>query len=106
MTTLTRRIDLYQLYLSRTIALLMGVCALSVFFYLVFLMLAVGHTASRTASQDAIDALTVDVSSLETSYLRDMETITPARATELGYVLPKDVTPVFAQDSGHALSLQ
>ncbi len=106
MTTLTRRIDLYQLYLSRSIAALIGLCALSVFFYLVFLMLAVEHTASRTASQNKIDALTVEVSSLETSYLHDMEALTPGHAAELGFVTPTNVTPVFAQDGGHSLSLQ
>jgi len=106
MTTLTRRIDLYQLYLSRAIAALIGICALSVFLYVVFLMLAVGHTASRTASRDAIDKLTVEVSALESSYLRDMESITPARASELGFVTPTDVTPVFAQDTRAPLSLQ
>lgn len=106
MTTLTRRIDLYQLYLSRAIAALIGICALSVFFYLVFLMLAVEHTASRTASRDKVDRLTVEVSALETSYLHDMERLTPSRASELGLVTPKEVTPVYAQDARAPLSLQ
>lgn len=106
MTTLTRSIDLYQLYLSRAIAVLVGVCALSVFFYLVFLMLAIGHTATRTQAQNKIDQLTAHVSTLETNYLRDMDTLTPARASELGFVTPTSVTPVFAQDTGHPLSLQ
>src|SRR5581483_5806180 len=98
MTALTRRIDLYQLYLSRTIAALMFICALSVFFYVVFLMVAVEHTAGRTVAQSKIDALTVEVSALETHYLSNMETLTPQRAAELGYVIPASVTPVFAQD--------
>lgn len=104
--TLIRRIDLYQLYLSRAIAALIGICALSVFFYLVFLMLAVEHTATRTTLQDKIDDLTVQVGSLETQYLHDMEKLTPARAQEMGLVPSSDVTPVFAQDGGHPLSLQ
>lgn len=106
MTTLARRLDLYQLYLSRAIAALIGICALSVFFYIVFLMLAVGHTASRTASRDRVDSLTVEVSALETSYLRDMERLTSARASELGFVTPSEVTPVYAQGARSPLSLQ
>ena len=106
MTTFTRSIDLYQLYLSRAIALLVGVCAISVFLYVVFLMLAVEHTASRTAAQNNVDDLRTEVSALETQYLRDMEILTPERAAELGFIAPKDVTPVFAQDDGHPLSLQ
>ncbi len=106
MTTLTRRIDLYQLYLSRAIAALIGICALSVFLYIVFLMLAVGHTASRTASRDKIDNLTAEVSALETSYLRDMEQLTPSRASELGFVAPSEIVPVYAGDARSPLSLQ
>lgn len=106
MTTLTRRMDLFQLYLSRTMALLVGVCALSVFLYVVFLMLAVEHTASRSASREHMDALTVEVSALETSYLQDMEKITPSRATELGFVTATDVVPVYAGDARAPLSLQ
>lgn len=106
MTTLTKGLDLYQLYLSRAIAALIGICALSVFLYIVFLMLAVGHTASRTAARDKVDNLTGEVSALETSYLRDMERLTPARASELGFVHPSDVTPVYAQDARAPLSLQ
>ncbi len=106
MTTLTRGLDLYQLYLTRAIAALIGICALSVFLYVVFLMLAVGHTASRTAARDTVDSLTVEVSALETSYLRDMERLTPSYARELGFVRPSDVTPVYAQDTRAPLSLQ
>lgn len=106
MTTLTRRLDLYQLYLTRAIAALIGICALSVFLYIVFLMLAVGHTASRTAARDSVDSLIVEVSALETSYLRDIEKLTPSHATELGFVRPDKVTPVYAQDARAPLSLQ
>lgn len=106
MATLARRIDLYQLYLSRTIAVAGGICALSVFLYVVFLMLAVEHTAKHTALQNSIDSMTIRVSALETNYLKNMRSLTPARAAELGFVAPPTVTPVFAHNDGRPLSLQ
>ncbi len=101
-----KRIALYQIYLSRSIALLVCVCALSVFLYCTFLMIAVEHTASRTAFQSKIDDLTLQLSTQETSYLSDMQELSPEHATALGYVVPDNVTPVFASTDGQPLSLK
>ncbi len=105
MKTLTRRIDLYQLYLTRSIAALAGICVLSVFLYGVFLMLAVEHTASRTALQNKVDSLTVELGSLESQYLQQTREMTPERAHELGFVTPKDTAAVFADADTRSLSL-
>jgi hypothetical protein len=106
MTAFTRVLDRYQLYLSRTIALLAGICVLSIFLYLVFLMLAVEHTAKRSSLQDSVATLTVEVSSLEAQYLKSVKSLSPEHAAALGFVMPDKVTPVFAHDDGHPLSLQ
>jgi hypothetical protein len=104
--TTAKRIALYQLYVTRSIALLMCVCAVSVFLYCTFLMLAVQHTASRTALQSKVDDLTLELSTQETQYLSDMKQLTPEHATELGYVVPTQVTPVFTDNSGETLTLR
>jgi hypothetical protein len=102
----TKRLDLWQLYLTRSIAALVGLLALSVFLYVVFLMLAVQHTAARTTAQRDADALTVHVSSLETQYLAKTKELTPARAAELGFVQPRLVSAVFADANAHTLSFR
>jgi hypothetical protein len=100
------RLSLYQVYLSRTIAVLAGVCALSVFLYGVFLMLAIEHTATRTALQSQVDELTVHLSTLEAEYLRQTRALSPERAAELGFVAPKDTVAVFADSDARSLSLK
>jgi hypothetical protein len=102
----TKRLDVWQLYLSRSIAALVSVCALSVFLYVVFLMLAVQHTAARTSAQREVDALTVHLSGLETQYLAKTKELTPARAAELGFVQPHLVSAVFADTNARTLSFR
>lgn len=106
MKILTRRIDIYQLYLTRTIAVLAGVCALSVFLYGVFLMLAVEHTATRTALHEKVDELTAELGNLESQYLRGTRELTPERAYELGFVKPVDKSAVFADADARSLSIR
>jgi hypothetical protein len=101
-----KRIMLWQLYLTRTIAVLLGACALSVFLYLVFLMLAVTHTAQRTTAQRDADALTLELSGQETKYLEETRALTESRAQDLGYVQPTQVVAVFADSDARALSFK
>jgi len=69
-------------------------------------MLAVEHTAARTALQNNIDDITLQLSAQETSYLSDMQKLTPEYATAEGYVVPATVTPVFASNDGNPLSFK
>ncbi len=83
-------------YLARMSAVLAAVIALSVLLYGVFLLEAVANTAKRTAAERAVRDITSRVSSLEGKYLAHTQTLTLARATELGFVVPADTATVFA----------
>ena len=83
---------IYERYLTRTIAFEAGVCALSVFLYGAFLLLAVAHTASRTTAERQMGDIVAEVTSLETQYLDATKSITPVRADELGFVTPTKET--------------
>ena len=98
----------YQLYLSRTIAVLAGVCALSVFLYGTFLLMAVAHTAARTTAQKQIATITGHLGDLEMNYLAATKTLTPEHAHELGFVAPASVAvaTVYASAGGHQLSMR
>lgn len=102
----TTRLNLYQIYLSRTIAALSGICLVSVFLYGIFLMLAVEHTATRTAMQDRINELTVELSTLEAQYLTHTRALSPERAAELGFVKPTTTSAVFAGADVRSLSFR
>ncbi len=106
--TQTRTFDLarYHLYLTRVGAGLAVVCALSVFLYGTFLLLAVEHAAARTAAQDNIGALAAEVGDLETQYLAAARALTPDSAASLGYVAPREVSTIYAGSSYHTLSLR
>ena len=102
----SKQIALYQIYVSRSIAVLAGICALAVFLYGVFLMIAVEHTATRTAVQSQVDALTLQLGSLETQYLTESRTLTPEYAAQLGYVTPTQTTAVFTDSDANSLSFK
>ncbi len=90
----------YDVYLVRTTVALAAVCALSVFLYSTFLLLAVVHTAERTDAQKQIAAITSHLSDLEGQYLATTQTLTPERAAALGFVAPAAVATVFTAPTG------
>ncbi len=106
MTHALRTLPRYQAYLSRTAAVLAGLCAVSVFLYGIFLLLAVEHTASRSAAQNQINTLTAQLGTLETQYLGETQNITPQTASALGFVAPVEVSTVFAGKSASTLTLR
>jgi hypothetical protein len=106
--TKTLNIARYHLYLTRAIAVLVAICALSVFLYGTFLLLAVEHAAAATAAQNTTETLAAHIGDLEAQYLTATRAITPDTATELGFVTPSPsvVSTVFATASYNALSLR
>jgi hypothetical protein len=92
-------------YLTRAMAALAAITALSVFLYGIFLLEAVGNTAQRSAAERDIRALTSKVSSLEQAYLAQTREMTLERAHALGFVTPATVTTVFATAGADSLSL-
>lgn len=95
-----------QTYLARAIAVLAVVCAVSVFLYGVFLLLAVSHTAARSAAQKHINAAAAHLGDLEMQYLSLTKNLTPERAHTLGFVPVASQTTVFAAGASHTLSLK
>lgn len=98
-------LTLYTRYARTAFAVLAFVCAASVFLYGTFLLLAVGHTASRANTADAVQELRGKLSSLEGQYLAATERLTPQYAAELGYVRPASIATVYAAAPTHALTL-
>jgi len=88
MNSQAQTLALTHLYTARAIALLGGVCALSVFFYATFLLLTVTHAAGQTAIERQINALAAHVSDMETQYLVATKDITPDKALAMGFVSP------------------
>ena len=94
----------YQQYLSRVIVFLVVVCAVSAFLYGIFLLEAVGQTASRTSAERQINDLTGQLSTLEGQYLATAKELTPERAQALGYVTPAEVSTVVVNGNTSSLS--
>ena len=93
----------YTPYLTAVSTILVGVIALSVFLYGVFLLEAVANTAKRANAEHGIMRLGTTVSSLEAQYLTRTREITLESAQALGFVAPKSVTTVYATAAVHAL---
>jgi hypothetical protein len=96
----------YDVYTPRVAAVLAGACALSVFLYGIFLLLAVVHTTTRTSLEKQITAHMAMLGDLEAEYLAQTKNFTPERAQELGFAAPVAVTTVFAGGSAGALAQQ
>ena len=94
-----------ELYINRTSVLLACVCAVSVLLYGIFLLEAVAHAASQTAAQRRIGQLSVQLGDLEAQYLAYSQSLTEQRASQLGFIAPKEVSTVFATAATQALSL-
>ena len=96
-------IAMWNVRLQRLTVLLCGVCALAVFCYAAFLLMAVAHAARITGAEQHIATLKTDVSKLQSEYLAATKALTPERAAALGFVVPEVVVAVYA--STPALSL-
>lgn len=96
---------LYNRYSRSAFALLACLCAVSVFLYGAFLLLAVAHTASRARAGASIIELKGKLSAVEGRYLTATQELTPAYAAELGFVRPQSVTVVYATEPGHPLTI-
>ena len=99
------KLALYNIYLSRIITVLSVCCAVSVFLYGIFLLMAVTHTASRTAAERQINQISAHLGDIEMAYLTQQKALTPERAAELGFVKPQSVSTVFASAGSKTLTL-
>ena len=95
----------YNLYLTRLMTILAVFCTFSVFLYGIFLLMAVTHTASRTAAERQMTLISTHMGDIESQYLMEQKTLTLERAQELGYVKPTTVSTVFATADTHTLTL-
>jgi hypothetical protein len=95
-----------QHYLNRAAVLLACMCAVSVLLYGTFLLLAVAHAASQTDAQRQVQQISANLGDLEAQYLSYSRGLTREKAIELGFVMPQDVTTVFATAALGALSLR
>ena len=94
---------IYTPHLTRAAAMLGGIIGLSLFLYSVFLLEAVAHTATRAQAQSEIHTTTSRLSTLEAQYLSLTGGMTEAKAEELGFVRPTEVSTVFATNAAHSL---
>ena len=94
---------LYNLYVTRVVALLAAMCALSVFMYGAFLLMAVSHAADLRAIEDESSDIAAEVSELQGNYLAKTKSLTLAQATALGFVEPIAKTTVVAHEQGLTL---
>ena len=94
----------YQPYVPRVAVLLVLICAVSAFLYGVFLLEAVGQTASRTSAERQIHDLSGQLGVLEGQYLAATKELTPERAEALGYVTPAQVSTVIVNGNASSLS--
>jgi hypothetical protein len=101
-----KTVALYDQYARRAFALLACVCALSAFLYGIFLLEAVGHTASRAHAAQDIRNLKTQLSALESRYLSATQELTPSYAAALGFVAPQSVSTVYATDESRVLTLR
>ncbi len=94
----------FQHYLTKASLVLACICAVSVLLYGIFLLEAVAHAASQTAAQRQVQQITANLGDLEAKYLTYSQGLTKEKALELGFVMPKEVTTVFAVAAASALS--
>ncbi len=99
-------VSLVSVYLGRISLVSAIVAALAAFLYGVFLLMTIMHATVQQGAQANIQILTTQVSTLETQYLHETEAITPTTATQLGFVVPADVSTVYASQNAPTLSLR
>jgi hypothetical protein len=85
---------LYHAHVARVAALLAICCAVAVFLYGAFLLMAVAHAAQMTDARHEIKVLTGTLSSAESQYLAATNAISYATATSMGLSKPTSVAIV------------
>lgn len=94
-------LTIYHVYVARVAALLAIMCAVSVFLYGTFLLMAVAHAAHMSSAEQKIQTLTGKLGIAESQYLAETNAISIATATGMGLVKPAEVAIVTtAKDSG------
>lgn len=93
-------------YRNRLFAVLAAACVLAVFCYGAFLLLAVAHTAARTAAERELRELRAQAGDLETQYLESVRELTPERAVQLGFVSPERTSVVYADAARELYTLR
>lgn len=91
---------LYNRYAKRTMASLAALCAVSVFLYGAFLLMAVAHAAELRTIEDTLMSLESEASQLQSEYLIKTKALTLEHARALGFVEPIAQTTVAAGDAG------
>ncbi len=90
---------LYNTYINRVMAALVGVIVVSICLYIVFLLSAAMHAAGRSSAEAAVRSLSGHVAMLESTYLNETQALSREKATELGFVTPKEAATVFVNGS-------
>jgi hypothetical protein len=89
-----KALTLYHMYVHRIVAALAVVCAISVFLYGAFLLMAVAHATHMAGAERQIKTLTGQLSVAESQYLAMTDAISPATAIQLGLVKPATIAIV------------
>ena len=77
---------LFEFYCKLVMILSVIVIVISIFVYVTFLLLAVGRTEVRTNAEVSIKEVASDLGSVQAQYIVATQSITPQRATGLGFV--------------------
>jgi hypothetical protein len=91
---------LYNKYSTRIIAGLAALCALSVFMYGAFLLMAVAHAAELKVIEEELMVLESEASQLQSQYIVKTKALTIEHARALGFVEPVAQTTVAVSDAG------
>ena len=100
-----KALAIYHYYAPRAAAFLAICCAVSVFLYGTFLLMAVAHAAHMSSAEQQIRQLTGTLSTAESKYLSATNAISLATAVGMGLVKPVSVSIVTtAQAQGLTLN--
>ncbi len=91
-----RAFAIYSLWVRRLSGMLACMCAVAVFLYGVFLLMAVSHAARLSGIDRQIQTVTAQLSTEESVYLSQTESLDPAAAAAMGLTKPVAVSIVYA----------
>ncbi len=91
---------------NRLATLLAGFVAFTALLYGALLLGAVAHTAEQTKAERQIGKFAAHMGGLEAEYFANIRSITPERASELGFTAPSQTTTIFATAASKALTLE
>ncbi len=95
---------LYNQYSAKTAGALAALCAVSVFCYGAFLLLAVSHAAKLRGVESEISSIESKVSTLQAIYLERSKALTPELARAMGFVEPSSQVTVYFGGEGLSLA--